>query len=46
MLTNNTKGYVNKVVKNNNKVLTSNFPSVIIKTDKGNTNKIKKKRGN
>ena len=41
--TNNTKDYVNKVVKNNNKVLTKYFPSVIIKTDKGNTNNNKEK---
>ena len=34
---------VNKVVKNNNKVLTEYFPLGIIKMNKGNTNKIKEK---
>ena len=41
--TNNTKDYVNKVVKNSNKVLTKYFLSVILKTDKGDTNKNKEK---
>ena len=36
--TNNTKDYVNKVVKNSKKVLTQHFSFDIIKTDKGETN--------
>ena len=43
MLTNSTKDYVNKVAKNNNKVLTSSFPFGIIKMNKGNTNNNKEK---